>query len=68
MTSRRNIFLLGESFTIAQTTAAAAIVLGGWYRESRQKDLTSVERQLILDLAECPVFVIKDNVHADGFC
>ena len=30
MTSRRNIFLLGESFTIAQTTAAAAIVLGVW--------------------------------------
>ena len=53
---------------LARREHAAAIVLGGWYRESRQKDLTSVERQLILDLAECPVFVIKDNVHADGFC
>ena len=36
-----------------------AIVLGGWRRTVMAKDATSVERQLILDDAECPVIVVK---------
>jgi len=36
-----------------------AIVLGGWRRTVTRKDATSVERQLILDEAECPVIVVK---------
>jgi len=38
---------------------AAAIVLGGWHRTVTQKDVASVQRQLILDEAECPVIVVK---------
>ena len=40
-----------------------AIVLGGWHRTVTRKDSTSVERQLILDQADCPVIVVKG---ADG--
>ena len=36
-----------------------AIVLGGWRRSATRKDTTSVERQLVLDLADCPVIVVK---------
>lgn len=35
------------------------IVLGGWHRTVTRKDTASVERQLILDQAACPVIVVK---------
>jgi len=37
------------------------IIIGGWKHEIKQKDTTSVERQLIMDLAECPVIVVKSK-------
>lgn len=43
----------------ARTMRADAIVVGGWRRTVTRKDATSVERQLILDQAECPVIVVK---------
>ena len=43
----------------ARTLQADAIVLGGWHRTVTRKDSTSVERQLILDQADCPVIVVK---------
>ena len=36
-----------------------AIVLGGWRRTIARKDTASVERQHILDQADCPVIVVK---------
>ena len=36
-----------------------AIMVGGWRRSITQKDAASVERQLILDQAYCPVIVVK---------
>jgi nucleotide-binding universal stress UspA family protein len=36
-----------------------AIILGGWRRSATRKDASTVERQLILDLADCPVIVVK---------
>jgi len=36
-----------------------AIVLGGWKRTIARKDTASVERQHILDQADCPVIVVK---------
>ncbi len=36
-----------------------AIVLGGWKRTIARKDSASVERQHILDQADCPVIVVK---------
>lgn len=36
-----------------------AVVVGGWRRSVMSKDTTSVERQLILDEAVCPVIVVK---------
>ncbi len=36
-----------------------AIVLGGWKRTIASKDVASVERQHILDQADCPVIVVK---------
>ncbi len=36
------------------------LVIGGWKKTSHDKDAFSVERERILDLAECPVFVIKE--------
>lgn len=36
------------------------IVVGGWKRSITSKDRMSVERQLILDEAPCPVIVIKE--------
>lgn len=50
---------------LAREYHASAIVIGGWTRENRQKDLSSVERQLILDLTECPVFVVKDGSNSE---
>ncbi len=43
----------------ARTMKADMIVLGGWHRTVTRKDMASVERQLILDEATCPVLVIK---------
>jgi nucleotide-binding universal stress UspA family protein len=45
----------------ARTRAVSAIVIGGWRRSIMRKDATSVERQLILDQADCPVIVVKDD-------
>ena len=45
--------------TMARNQKVDAILLGGWRRSITRKDATSVERQLILDEAECPVIVIK---------
>jgi hypothetical protein len=36
-----------------------AIVLGGWKRTIARKDVASIERQHILDQADCPVVVVK---------
>jgi nucleotide-binding universal stress UspA family protein len=35
------------------------IIISGWKDSSVQKDLSSVERQLVLDQADCPVIVVK---------
>lgn len=43
----------------ARDLMADVIVLGGWRRSITRKDTTSVERQLILDQADCPVIVVK---------
>ena len=60
--------LLNGSFhqtilAMARNQKVDAIILGGWRRSITRKDATSVERQLILDEAECPVIVIKGEVH-----
>lgn len=43
----------------ARSLPADVIVVGGWHRTVTRKDTTSVERQLILDQADCPVIVVK---------
>jgi len=43
----------------ARALKVDAIVLGGCCRSATRKDATSVERQLVLDLASCPVIVVK---------
>lgn len=43
----------------ARKLSADTIVIGGWHNTSTRKDTTSVERQLILDQADCPVIVVK---------
>ncbi|NLF18865.1 MAG: universal stress protein [Lentisphaerae bacterium] len=45
----------------ARSLAVNAIVLGGWRRSATRKDATSVERQLVLDLAGLPVIVVKSD-------
>lgn len=35
------------------------LVIGGWHNGSTRKDTSSVEYQLLLDQADCPVVVIK---------
>lgn len=35
------------------------IVIGGWHEGTTLKNTSSVERQLVLDQAECPVIVVK---------
>ena len=35
------------------------IIIGGWHNGSTRKDTSSVEYQLLLDQADCPVVVIK---------
>ena len=43
-----------------KASRADAIVLGGWGNgRGHGKDTFSVERELIMKLAECPVFVVK---------
>lgn len=51
----------------ARTRHVDAIILGGWRRSVTRKDATSVERQLILDQADCPVVVInaEEKRHGD---
>lgn len=44
---------------LARELGVDLIIIGGWKHEIKQKDSTSVERQLIMDLAECPVIVVK---------
>jgi len=44
---------------ISRTLQVDAIVVGGWRRSVTRKDAASVERQLILDSADCPVIVVK---------
>ncbi|MFA6814685.1 MAG: universal stress protein [Lentisphaeria bacterium] len=44
---------------VARDGKIDAIILAGWKHEIQQKDSTSIERQLILDLADCPVIVVK---------
>lgn len=44
---------------LSRTLGVDAIVLGGWKRTVTRKDSASVERQLILDEADCPVLVVK---------
>lgn len=44
---------------LAREHKCDAIIIGGWKNEIQRKDSSSVERQLILDLAECPVIVVK---------
>lgn len=38
------------------------IVMNGWHDASTRKDNSSVERQLLLDHAECPVVVVKNSI------
>ena len=54
---RFNTMILQE----ARNRQVDAIVVGGWRRSVTRKDATSVERQLILDQADCPVLVVKDD-------
>ena len=44
---------------VAREQKVDGIIIGGWRRTVTRKDTTSVERQLILDNAECPVLVVK---------
>ncbi len=46
---------------LAREHQADAIVVGGWQRTVTRKDYPSVERQAILDEAECPVIVVKEG-------
>ena len=46
---------------VAREEEVDAIVLGGWRRTITRKDATSVERQLILSEADCPVIIVKDD-------
>ncbi len=46
---------------IAREQQVDIIIIGGWKNDIRQKDTTSVERQLFMDLAECPVIVVKSK-------
>jgi nucleotide-binding universal stress UspA family protein len=43
----------------ARDLGVHAIIIGGWHRSVTRKDATGVERRLVLDLAECPVIVVK---------
>jgi len=53
---------------LAKREAVSAIVMGGWCNEAQRKDTTCVERRLILDLATCPVMVIKGNEDTGERC
>ena len=44
---------------VARELDSKVIVLGGWKQTVTRKDATSVERQLILSEAECPVITVK---------
>ena len=46
---------------VARTLLVDAIVVGGWKRSITRKDAASVERQLILDEADCPVIVVREE-------
>ncbi|MBT3376761.1 MAG: universal stress protein [Lentisphaerae bacterium] len=50
---------------VARARDVDAIVVGGWRRTVTKKDAASVERQLILDEASCPVIVVKNEVKRD---
>ncbi|OPZ26298.1 MAG: Universal stress protein family protein [Lentisphaerae bacterium ADurb.BinA184] len=43
----------------AETLAVDVIVVGGWSASVLQKDFSSVERQLLMSEARCPVIVVK---------
>jgi nucleotide-binding universal stress UspA family protein len=43
----------------ARQLNAETIIIGGWKRSSHDKDTFSTERELIMDLAVCPVIVVK---------
>jgi nucleotide-binding universal stress UspA family protein len=43
----------------ARQQNADAIIIGGWKRSSHDKDTFSTERELVMDLAACPVIVVK---------
>lgn len=49
----------------AKAHGANAIIVSGWHRTITRKDRPSVERQLILDEAECPVIVVKETPGAE---
>ena len=46
---------------LARELEVDLIIIGGWKHEIKQKDSSSIERQLIMDLAECPVIVVKKS-------
>lgn len=46
---------------LAREHQVDAVVVGGWQRTVTRKDYPSVERQAILDEAECPVIVVKEG-------
>jgi len=46
---------------LARELEVDLIITGGWKHEIKKKDSSSIERQLILNLAECPVIVVKKN-------
>jgi len=45
----------------ARRLKAGIIILAGWSQSITRKDAATVERQLLLDQAECPVLVVKGD-------
>lgn len=52
-----------EVLICAAQEQANLIIVGGWARTITRKDKPSVERQLIMDEASCPVLIIKEGYH-----
>lgn len=52
----------------ARSLKAGVIIVAGWSQSITRKDAATVERQLLLDQAECPVLVVKGDVGRRGGC
>lgn len=51
--------------SLAKELEVDLLIIGGWKHEIKQKNTSSVERQLVMDLAECPVIVVKKSTTRD---